>query len=164
MTLDYIKSLVELAAAVAVLFAGAAYGISMFFIKKKAGVKNDLETENETTTWMMNQIETYKKIIKDYDERNTAKDKENDKKFKELSEQIVAFKASIEEKDKTIQKYLDILQNRNPELTKFIEESRIRQESQLEIAKRTEEFMSKINMHMQDQKKDLRIEATVTKQ
>lgn len=135
-----------------ILALGIGYLWSQFIRGKKSGSKENIDAENTLVTYLKNQVEGFAKIVK-----------EQDIKFVALGKEIAALKATIDEKDKTIEKYLGILQNRNPELDTFIKESRIRQEHTLEIMTQIKDCMVNINTHMQKHEKDLKIEATVTK-
>ncbi len=162
MNLDSIKSLIELVASAAIIIGGGAYAVSLFFSSKKTAVKDDLETQNDLTLYLKNQIETYKEMIREYDQKMEERNKEFDKKYNELGKELAALKATSDEKDKTIAKYLEVLQNRNPELDQFIKDSRAKWDQQINIISQVLQFMKNINEHMNKQNQDLKIEATVS--
>lgn len=141
MELQTLKQYLEIIAPIVVIVGGLGYGISAFLKGGLRGKTDTLESENALTTYLKNQIETYKGIVDEFN-----------KKLTDMGKEMSAMKAVIDEKDKTIQKYLDILQNRNPELDKFIAEMS-------GTMKDIKNFMVKVNDHMEQ---DLQITGTLT--
>ncbi len=129
-----------------VLAGGIGYLVSQFSKGKGDEKKDDLETQNELTLYLKNQVEGYKEIA----------DKQN-KKIADMDKELTTFKALIEEKDKTIAKYLEILQNRNPDLEKSLKEISASM-SDIKV------FMQHVDTHLEKSSKDMKITGTVTQQ
>lgn len=126
------------------LAGGLGYLYSQYSKGKKGESKDEIDTQNSLTKYLKTQIETYKQIAKEQDE-----------KISNMGKEISAFRAVIEEKDKTINKYLEILQNRNPELEdtlKGIAESLVGIRG----------FMEHIDTHLEKSSKEMKIVGTVT--
>ncbi len=139
-------------AGLGLLAGGIGYLKSQYVEGKTGEKKSDLETQNELTTYLKNQIETYKDIIKKQAEDNTENNKVQNEKFAKMNTDITTMKAVIDEKDKTIAKYLEILQNRNPDLEVSLKEISA---SMTDI----KTFMKHIDSHLE---KELKITGTVT--
>lgn len=146
-----IPSAIEIIIGVGIIALGFGYVTSQFLVGRKGRTKDDIETENTLTTYLKNQIEGFKEIVEKQNNRIAGAEKE-----------ISALRATLGEKDKIISRYLEILQNRNPEIDTFIKESKVRQEQQMGIMNEIKVFMKNINDHMVQQNKDLKIEATVS--
>ncbi len=142
MTTEYIQIIVG----TGVIAVGLGYIGSQFWRGKSSSRKDELEAETTLTEYLKNQIDGFKGMV---DDQNI--------KIVDMGKEIAGLRATIEEKDKTIQRYLEILQNRNPELEKFMSDIS-------GTMKLIEGFMEKINEHMTKQDHDLKIEATVSKQ
>ena len=155
MNIDAIKNIAEIIgsviAGIGLLSAGIGYCYSQFKTGKSAATKDSLESQNELTQYLRDQIDGYKEIAK-----------EQNSKISNMEKQIASMQAIISEKDSTIKKYLDILQNRNPELDQFMQESRQKWQDQLNFISQILDAMKNINEHMDVQKKDIKIQATVT--
>lgn len=148
-----------------VLAFGFGYVYSQFKKGKNDRTKTDLETENSLTTYLKNQVEGFKQIAK-----------EQDQKIADLGKEISAMRAVLDEKDKTIDKYLAILQNRNPELEQFmvkvsrtsdmaeeyITNAKSYNQQQTEILNEIRNSMRNINVHMETQNKEMKIEGKIT--
>lgn len=153
---------VGLLGGVGVLALGLGYIYSQFSKGKNGQTKEQLETENSLTTYLKNQVSGFKEII---DNQNV--------KITELGKEMAGLRATLDEKDKTIDKYLAILQNRNPELENFIssmtknaaqydtfmKDSAAFQGELMGVMKGLTSFMEKINTHMEQ---DLTIKSTIT--
>lgn len=133
------------------IILGFGYVYAQFFKGKNARAKEDLETENSLTTYLKNQINGFKEIVE-----------EQNKKIIELGKEVASLRAVIEEKDNTIQKYLDILQNRNPELEVFMQESKVFHQGQTQVLEKIGRFMETINKHLEKQSEDIEVLTTVT--
>lgn len=135
--------------AVAIAFG---YLFAQFIKGKNSRTREDLDTENALTTYLKNQIDGFQAIVKAQDE-----------KIVELGKEVSALRAVVEEKDKTINKYLEILQNRNPEMDAFIrklsssadqqmefqKEYQVSSDEKLKIFQEIRDFMEKINHTLQ---------------
>lgn len=145
-------------ASLGLLAGGVGYLYSQFVTGKGSRSKENIETENSLITFLKNQNEGFEKIVK-----------EQNVKIVDLGKEMAAMKATNEEKDKTIEKYLSILQNRNPELEQFMQKMTVLGENseafmkgQIVIMGEIQTFMQAINTHMETANKDLKIEATVS--
>ncbi len=122
-----------------VLALGIGYLYSQFMKGKNGGDKEGLDQKNALTTYLTSQISGFKELVAD-----------QDKKISELGKEVASLRAVIGEKDKTIQKYLEILQNRNPELEK----------SMADITRSMKDintFMHSINNHMKMHNKSTKV-------
>lgn len=128
------------------------YASAAFFKGRNSRKKEDLDTENSLTTYLQNQVKGYQKMVDDMK-----------KDIAEMGKEISALRATIEEKDRANKQYLEILQNRNPELEQFMKESSARGVEGLKILQGITGFMESINTHMQQQNKDMTISATISK-
>ena len=173
-----ITSAIAIMISAGVVALGIGYLYSQYLKGKKGGTKEGLETENALVTYLKNQNEGLEKVIERQDEKRIQSDKEHAKELADVRDQLNTFVARIEEKDKAfekmvesknqeIEKYLKILQNRNPELEAFIAKLSLAADTQAifngELAKimgNISEFMSEINIHM---KQDVKIEGTLHK-
>ncbi len=151
---------VQLILLVGTVATGIGYGTALIFKGRSMRSKEELDNENSLNTYLKNQIGGFKEIIEGQNAKIT-----------ELGNAMAAMKAVIEEKDKTIEKYLAILQNRNPELENFMQKmnttlSTISQymERNTMLMGNTHELMKEVEKHMKQEGGDLKIEATVTKQ
>lgn len=147
---EYLKYIAEGVAICAGLFSVAGlvgYTLAQFWNSKKDKRKDDIETENTLTTYLKNQIEGFKNIAK-----------EQDTKIQTMDKQLAEFKAVIGEKDKTIERYLQILQNRNPELENFIKQSTEYQKSSTQAFGAITKVLTEMSENLQ---KDLTIKATI---
>lgn len=165
MSFELLQKILEVVIALGIAAFGFGYLYSQFFQGKNNQTKESIDTENSLTTYLKNQIEGFKDIVA-----------AQDKKINEMGKEIAAMRAVSEEKDKTITKYLEILQNRNPEMDAFIKKVTLASDAQAEFRKQAAEksdiqmnilkeiqtFMESINNHMEKSSKDLKIEATVT--
>jgi hypothetical protein len=115
MSLDYLQYVID-----ALTFVGVGgYALSQFVRGKGDKTSDEYATENTLNAYLKKQIESFKEIIAD-----------QDKKIQELGKQLAALSATLLEKDKTIDTYFAILQNRNPELEAFMkDQAQYRKES-----------------------------------
>jgi predicted nucleic acid-binding Zn-ribbon protein len=90
-----------------------AYGLSQFYRGKTDKTKDEYATENTLIEYLKKQVEGFKEITKD----------QNDK-LQQMGKDIAALTAVVNEKQKTIDNQLAILQNRNPELESFMTDLR----------------------------------------
>lgn len=93
------------------IFLTIGYFAAQFFQGGRNRNKDDIETENSLNTYLKNQVAGFKEIVEI-----------QNKKIVELGEKIAELSGAMNEKDKTIAKYLEILQNRNPELLTVLKE------------------------------------------
>ena|ERR1700710_2330961 len=90
-----------------------AYGLSQFYRGKTDKTKDEYATENTLIEYLKKQVEGFKEITKD-----------QDAKLQQMGKDIAALTAVVNEKQKTIDNQLAILQNRNPELESFMTDLR----------------------------------------
>lgn len=124
-----------------------------------------------------NQTEFWKKQAEGYKEMMKEKDAKTSDSINDLNRQVGELRGQLNEKTNQAKEYLDILQNRNPEMQKFMEtltavaqqsqqfmkENVVFQKEQAGIMEEIRAFMSNINTHLEATDKDLKIEATVSK-
>jgi hypothetical protein len=123
-------------------FGAIAFAIGQFNLSRKSTKANDIESENSAMSLLQRQVATFKDTIKEL----TAK-------VETMGKEISALQAVnlVIEKDK--EKYLAILQNRNPEFEKFMGDI---SGTMVDI----KNFMKQINDHME---KEIVVTSTVNK-
>lgn len=113
---------------------GLAGGLGYYHRSRSERRRNDLKEGTDLLTYLQKENDGYKAAIRDMQDKMEAMGKE-----------ISALRATLTEKDNLLDKYMKIIENRNPEL--------------LEILKDIRKFMERVEAHMEQ---DLRIEARVT--
>lgn len=148
-------SLLQNIETVGIIVLGAGYVYAQFFRGKNGRTKDEIDTENALVTYLKTQNEGFKAITKEQDDKINA-----------MSKEIAVFKATIAEKDSTIEKYLALLENRDPQLKNFMENmtataknSDAFMKGQVAIMGEIKNFMQAINAHME---KEFKIESTIT--
>ncbi len=140
-----IQLAIEIIGAIGVFSMGIGYIYTQFIVGKHSRVKDDLQTENDLTTYLKNQVNGYKEIAET-----------QNKKIAEMDKEMSTFKAIIAEKDKTIEKYLEILQGRNPELEDILKDIAA---SMTDI----KSFMKHIDTHLENSGTTIETKTTTTK-
>ncbi len=144
-------------ASIGILAGGIGYSIQLFMQGRKGDKKTDLETQNELTDYLKNQVEVYKGMANDYQVKYVESNKTHSKELAEMRTEISTFKAVINEKDQTIAKYLQILQNRNPDLEDTLK-------GIAETLSGINKFMQHIDTHLEKSTGDnMKISGTISK-
>lgn len=130
--------------------AGIGYCYSQFNTGNTAATKDSLESQNELTQYMKDQIDGYKSMVEGQNVKIT-----------DMGKKLATMEALLAAKDKTIKEYMDIITNRNPELDQYMKESRQKWEDQKNIISQILDAMKNINAHMDKHRKDIRIDATI---
>ena len=116
----------------------AAGGVGYFYRSRNERRRDDLESKSDLLSYLKAENEGYKAVII-----------EMKNKMEVMGKEISALRATLTEKDNLLDKYMKIIENRNPEL--------------VEILKDIQKFMERIETHIEKEAKDLTIKATVTK-
>ena len=135
-----------------VAMCGYAYG--QFFSGKNQNTAEGVKTESEVIQLRSAQIQELRDLVTGQNRKMEERDRQHNEEMRSLHMQLGQLQGQLDEKEKQNKAYLEILQNRSPELDKILLEIR--------------DFMHNINNHLQEQKlenkKDLVVEATVTRQ
>lgn len=128
-----------------VLILGTGYSTAQFSKGKRQEKNDELKGKTTLTEYLTKQVEAYDLAFK-----------ERDKVIAALTTKVATFEAVMIEKDKTIARYLEILQNRNPDLEKTL--SRI-----ADFMESSKDLFSKVNTHLESfSGKEMKITGTVT--
>lgn len=141
MIIPEIQAIAEIIGAIGALAAAIGYLVSQYTKGKKDGRDENIKAQTDLMTNLQAQIGGYQKVLED-----------NNRKLIDMDKQNATFKAIIEEKDKTIEKYLKILENRSPELENTLK-------ALLGTMNKIEDFM---HTHIEGAGKDMKIEGTIT--
>ena len=104
-----LNTMLQAVIAFGVIVAGAGYVFSQFKKGRNQQSQDDLVNQNQTFDLMRKQVDALQLLAED-----------NEKKIDDLSRQVGLLQIEIEKRDKIITDYLNILQNRNPELEEFM--------------------------------------------
>lgn len=94
-----------------IVAAGLGYLLSMYRKGNKQENVEVVNTANQLTDFWKDQIQGFKEMAR-----------EQDTKIQLLSNEVNLLKGQLMEKDKQIDTYLKILQNRNPEMERFMKD------------------------------------------
>lgn len=130
-----------------VAMCGYAYG--QFFTGKNQNTAEGVKTENEAIQLRQNQITELRDLVKDLTKKMEDNNTAHNVEMRALHTQLGEVRGQLLEKEKQAEAYLEILQNRSPELDKILVEIK--------------DFMHAINEHMKKEGRDLQIDATVTR-
>lgn len=103
--------ILEVLAGFGAIIAGIGYAYGQFKKGSNQGVRDVVDQNQKTLTLLENQVESLQAIATN-----------GVKQINELQQRVSTLEGVIAEKDKEIAQYLKIFQDRNPEMTKFMEE------------------------------------------
>lgn len=111
------------------------------------------------------QAEGYKVMLTEKENQWQLKDKAWNEKFQEISKEVGQIKGQLLEKEKQAQQYLEILQNRDPEMKKFMEIMISAATNQTTVNTEIVRVLGEIhNMTSLEHERDFKVTATVSKQ
>lgn len=152
---------------IGIIVMGLGYLYSQFFKGKNDRTKEDIETENALVTYLTNQNKGFEKVVKEQDEKINSLGREMSAMQATILEKDKTMQAALLEKDKTIEKYLALIENRNPEmenfmvrLTKYADNADTFMSGQVGIMEEIKTFMQSINTHLE---KEFTVKSTITK-
>lgn len=126
--------------------------------KEDRDEKTEVMSSSDTlTNFWKEQAEGYKVVM-------AEKDKANDIKFTALTKEVGEIRGQLIEKEKQNTQYLEILQNRNPEMQKFMEFMIQAMKNQDECNTKISTILSEIHtMAKAEHERDFNITAQITK-
>jgi len=98
---------------IGVIAAGLGYAYEKFFDGRQKKINQSIETETGILGFYQKQNDALTKLIKDH---------ENE--INKLQDDLHSLEAIVEEKDKKLQDYMIIFQNRDPQLIEILKEIR----------------------------------------
>lgn len=136
-----------------ILAGGIGYLVSIFRKSNKQENVEVVTTANQLTEFWKDQIQGFKVMVED-----------QNKKIQDLSNELNLVKGQLMEKDKQIKTYLEILQNRNPEMEEFMKYMVQSVKDQGESHKQIVDVLKEIHDFARlEHERDFNITATVTK-
>lgn len=158
----------------------AAIGFIIYSLKK--GGQEVVSSAGQLSTFWKEQSDGFKQMLvakEDAWQKLTAeKDAKTQATINSLSKEVGELRGQLDAKASQAKEYLEILQNRNPEMKEFMTtmlgvaqvsqtfmlDNKTFQSKQGETMQQVLEFMQHINQHLvQEAGKDIKVEATVSK-
>jgi|GEM_PF-6574254 len=136
---DLIKLIAEIVIGLGVFAGGIGYLVSIFK-KGTATIKEQSEnvvaTSDQLTQFWKDQVEGFKQMVA-----------AQDLKLQMLTNDLNKMKGQMEEKEKQNKSYLEILQNRNPEMEQFMKTMLIYQKDSMTLFEQMTHALSVIHDH-----------------
>lgn len=146
------------------LAGGMGYLISQFKSGSSEQKKDVLSSASEATNFWKEQADSFKAMAVQEKEAAAIKDKDWNIKFTELSREVGEIKGQLFEKEKQAQQYLEILQNRDPEMKQFMQYMVQSVKDQTESQQKIVEVLNDIHvMTKAEHDRDLSITSTISK-
>lgn len=145
------------------LAGGAGYLLQSYKGGSKKEKNEIVSSADQVSTFWKEQAEGYKAMAEKEKENAALKDAEWNKKFTELSREVGEINGKLAEKEKQASMYLDILNNRDPEMKKFMELMVKAATDQSKVNAETVRILGEIHTLITDeQAKQTKIVSTVT--
>ncbi len=117
---ETIKNVGEIVALIAGGITALAVGLGYAYAKFKQGgateKRETIDTESSTLSLLQQKVGALTKLVEDKDKENKDSSEANRQRNEGLAREISRLQGQIEEKDKKIKEYLEIIQNRDPQL------------------------------------------------
>lgn len=144
-------------AAIGIFAGGLGYIIGKFKAGTKQETSDVVSSADQLVNFWKDQAEGYKVMM-------AEKDKSNDEKFQALNAEIGKIQGQLLEKEKQNKTYLEILQNRDPEMKMFMETMIKSANEQAAVNANVVKVLSDIHtLCQQEHDRDLHITADITK-
>lgn len=101
-TRDYIELILAVLGGIGILLAAAGYGLGKYREGQNSRRKDDIENKRSSFELLQDQVDALEVMV--------GKQKED----------IIILQTQNSEKDKKIKEYMELIQNRNPEMNQFI--------------------------------------------
>lgn len=162
--IQIVEGVAAIILSIGALVATLGYAYGKFKEGQSKVTREGVEQESALIGNLRSQISAFEKLVDDLKKDNNELGRRFTALEATMQEKENSFRALMDEKDKTIKQYLDILKDRNPETEIFMK--KMTEEAEASAKHRTIELkiMQEILMHMQKMNSDIKIEATVSKQ